>query len=50
MGIYKIHFQPALLQATQAQVSQPFLVGEVLQSPNRELLLIFRNELNSVYE
>ena len=32
--IYKIPFQASLLQAEQAQLPQPFLVGEVLQSPH----------------
>jgi len=34
MGIYKILSQPSLLQAKQAQLPQPFLVGEMLQSPH----------------
>jgi len=33
-GVYKIPSQPSLLQAKQAQLPQPFLVREMLQSPN----------------
>jgi len=32
-GIYKVPSQPSLLQAEQAQLPQPLLVGEMLQSP-----------------
>jgi len=35
IGIYKIPSQPSLLQVKQAQLPQPFLVGEMLQSPHR---------------
>ena len=34
VGIYKIPSQPSLLQAEQAQLSQPFLVREMLLSPS----------------
>ena len=34
MGIYKVPSQPSLLQAEQAQLPQPFLTGEMLQSPH----------------
>jgi len=33
-GISKVPSQPSLLQAEQAQLPQPFLVGEMLQSPH----------------
>ena len=33
MGISKVPSQPSLLQAEQAQLPQPLLVGEMLQSP-----------------
>ena len=33
MGIDKVPSQPSLLQAEQTQLPQPFLVGEMLQSP-----------------
>jgi len=32
-SIYKIPSQPSLLQAEQAQLPQPLLAGEMLQSP-----------------
>ena len=34
IGIYKGPLQPSLLQAEQAQLPQPFLIAEMLQSPN----------------
>jgi len=34
IGIYKVPSQPSLLQAKQAQLPQPLLLGEMLQSPN----------------
>ena len=33
-GVYKVPSQPSLLQAEQAQLPQPLLVGEMLQSPH----------------
>ena len=33
MGIDKVPSQPSLLQAEQAQLPQPLLAGEMLQSP-----------------
>jgi len=33
IGISKVPSQPSLLQAEQAQLPQPFLLGEMLQSP-----------------
>ena len=35
ISIYKVPSQPSLLQAKQAQLPQPFLIGEMLQSPHR---------------
>ena len=32
LSIYKVPLQPSLLQAKQAQLPQPFLIGEMLQS------------------
>ena len=34
ISIYKVPSQPSLLQAEQAQLPQPFLVGEILLSPH----------------
>jgi len=34
IGIYKVTSQPSFLQAKQAQLPQPFLVGEMLRSPH----------------
>ena len=34
VSIYKVPSQPSLLQAEQAQLPQPLLVGEMLQSPH----------------
>jgi len=36
-GISKVPSQPSLLQAEQAQLPQPFLVGEMIQSPHHLL-------------
>ena len=33
-GCYKVSLQPSLLQTEQPQLSQPFLTGEMLQSPH----------------
>ncbi|KAK4807440.1 hypothetical protein QYF61_001991 [Mycteria americana] len=33
-GCYKVYPQPSLLQAEQPQLSQPVLIGEVLQPPD----------------
>jgi len=35
VGISKVPFQPSLLQAEQAQLPQPFLAGEMIQSPHQ---------------
>ena len=37
LGVYKVPSQPSLLQAEQAQLPQPFLRGQMLQSPHRPL-------------
>jgi len=34
IGIYKVPSQSSLLQAKQAQFPQPFLIGQMLQSPH----------------
>jgi len=34
ISIYEVPLQPSLLQAEQAQLPQPFLIGEMLQSPH----------------
>ena len=34
ISIYEVPSQPSLLQAEQAQLPQPFVVGEMLQSPH----------------
>ena len=34
ISIYKVPSQPSLLQAKKAQLLQPFLVEEILQSPH----------------
>jgi len=34
INIYKVPSQPSLLQAEQAQLPQPFLIGQMLQSPH----------------
>jgi len=34
IGISKVPSQPSLLQTEQAQLPQPFLIGEMLQSPH----------------
>jgi len=34
IGISKVPSQPSLLQAEQAQLPQPFLIGQMLQSPH----------------
>jgi len=34
IGIYKVTSQPSLLQAEQVKLPQPFLIGEMLQSPH----------------
>ena len=38
VGIDKVPSQPSLLQAEQAQLPQPLLVGEMLQSPHHPLV------------